>query len=150
MQETACKRCGFSPWVVKIPWRRKWQLTPIFLPGKSHGQRSLVGYSPRGRKESGTTEWFNFHFSHQINILIKSSFLKISCKLLQAIFPWLDPIGIPGYGNWCLEDPETVERIGVCDRKCISSISSGIWKCWKELLLVKEASLLISKVIVLI
>ena len=41
-----CKRCGFNPWVGKIPWRRKWQPTPIFLPGKSHGQRNLVGYSP--------------------------------------------------------------------------------------------------------
>ena len=39
-----CKRCGFDPWVRKIPWRRKWQPTPVFLPGKSHGQRSLVGY----------------------------------------------------------------------------------------------------------
>ena len=42
--------------VGKIPWRRKWQSTPIFLPGESHGQRSLVGYSPRGCKESDTTE----------------------------------------------------------------------------------------------
>ena len=40
------RRDGFNPWVGKIPWRRKWQPTPIFLPGKSHGQRSLVGYSP--------------------------------------------------------------------------------------------------------
>ena len=39
-----CKRCGFDPWVGKIPWRRKWQPTPVFLPGKSHGQRSLAGY----------------------------------------------------------------------------------------------------------
>ena len=44
-------------------WRRKWQATPIFLPGKSHGQRSLVGCSPWGRKESDTTEWLHFHFS---------------------------------------------------------------------------------------
>ena len=40
----------FDPWVVKIPWRRTWQPTPVFLPGKSHGQRSLDGYSPRCRK----------------------------------------------------------------------------------------------------
>ena len=39
------------------PWRRKWQPTPVFLPGKSHGQRSLVGYCPWGRKESDMTEW---------------------------------------------------------------------------------------------
>ena len=40
----------------KIPWRRAWQPTPVFLPGDSHGQRSLVGYSPWGRKESDMTE----------------------------------------------------------------------------------------------
>ena len=51
-----CLRSGFSLWVRKIPWRRKWQPTPVFLPGKSHGQRSLVGYSPWGRKELDTTE----------------------------------------------------------------------------------------------
>ena len=48
--------CGFDPWVAKIPWRRKWQPTPVFLPGEFHGQRSLVGYSPCGSKESDTTE----------------------------------------------------------------------------------------------
>ena len=40
------KRCCFDPWVRKIPWRGKWQPTPVFLPGESHRQRSLVGYSP--------------------------------------------------------------------------------------------------------
>ena len=50
-KESACKRPGFNPWVRKIPWRRNWQPTPVFLPGKFHGQRSLAGYSPRGRKE---------------------------------------------------------------------------------------------------
>ena len=43
------KRCGFSPWVGKIPWRRA--LKPVFLTGEFHGQRSLVGYSPQGCKE---------------------------------------------------------------------------------------------------
>ena len=42
--------------VGKIPWRRKWQPTAVFLPGEFHGQRGLAGYSPRGRKESGMTE----------------------------------------------------------------------------------------------
>ena len=37
---------GFGPWVRKIPWRRLWQPTPVFLSGESHGQKSLVGYSP--------------------------------------------------------------------------------------------------------
>ena len=48
-----CRRCRFNPWVGKIPWRRKWQPTPIFLSRKSHGQRSLVGYSPWGYKRVG-------------------------------------------------------------------------------------------------
>ena len=41
-----CRRHQFKPWVGKIPWRKKWQPSPVFLPGKSHGQRSLVGYGP--------------------------------------------------------------------------------------------------------
>ena len=45
-----CRRHGFSPWVWKISWSKKWQPALVFLPGKSHGQRSLVGYSPWGRK----------------------------------------------------------------------------------------------------
>ena len=52
-----------DPWVGKISWRRKWQPTPVLLPGKSHGWRSLVGYSPWGCKESDTTERLHFHFS---------------------------------------------------------------------------------------
>ena len=54
-----CRRSRFNPWVRKIPWRRKWKPTPIFLPGKSHGQRNLVGYSPWGHKNSRTwlSDW---------------------------------------------------------------------------------------------
>ena len=48
--------CGLDLWFGKIPWRRAWQPTPVLLPGKSHGQRSLVGYSPWGRKEWDMTE----------------------------------------------------------------------------------------------
>ena len=50
-----CRRHSFNPWVEKIPWR-KWQSTPVFLPGEFHGQRSLAGSSPKGRKESDMTE----------------------------------------------------------------------------------------------
>ena len=58
-------RRGFDPWVRKIPWSRKWQSTPIFLPGKFQGQRSLVVYSPWGCKESDTTEGLSMH-THQV------------------------------------------------------------------------------------
>ena len=46
---------GLIPWVGKIHWKRKWQPTPVFLPRKVHGQRSLAGYSPRGCQESDLT-----------------------------------------------------------------------------------------------
>ena len=59
------KRHGFDPWVGKIPQRRKWQPTPVFLPGKSYGQRSLVGYSPQGHKELETADQLNMHTWHQ-------------------------------------------------------------------------------------
>ena len=55
-EESACqcrrsKRRRFNPWVGKIPWRTKWQPTPVFLPGESRGRRSLAGYSSLGRQE---------------------------------------------------------------------------------------------------
>jgi len=65
---STCWRPGFNPWVRKIPWRRKWQPTPVFLPGKSHGLRSLVGYSPWDRKESDTTEWLHYIIINRISI----------------------------------------------------------------------------------
>ena len=62
-KESACQcgKCGFSPWVGKIPWRREWQPTPVFVPVKSHGWRSLAGYSPWGSQESDTTERLRTH-----------------------------------------------------------------------------------------
>jgi len=56
-----CRRPRFDPQVRKIPWRRKWQSSPVFLPGKFHGQKSLVGYSPWGHKKSDMTEWLSAH-----------------------------------------------------------------------------------------
>ena len=60
-KEPACqcrrqRRGGFHPWVGKIPWRRVWQLSPVFLPGESHGQSCLAGYSPWGHKKLDTLE----------------------------------------------------------------------------------------------
>ena len=60
-KEPACqcrrhKRSGFDPWGGKVPWRRAWQPTPVFLPGESREQTSLAGYSSQRRTESDTTE----------------------------------------------------------------------------------------------
>ena len=56
-----CRRCSFNHWVGKILWSRKWPPTPVFLPGKSHGQKNLTGHSPWSCKESDTTEHAHCH-----------------------------------------------------------------------------------------
>jgi len=73
-QASACqcrrlKRCGFDSWVRKIPWSRKWQPIPVFLPEKFHRQRSLVCYSPWGCKEVDTNEHTDTHIMYKINRL---------------------------------------------------------------------------------
>ena len=65
-----CRRPGFSPWVGKIPWRREWLPTPVFLPGEFHGQRNLVGYSPWGRKES--EDWATNTSLHKRWVILKN------------------------------------------------------------------------------
>jgi len=83
------RRHGFDLWVRRIPWRRKWQPSPVFLPGKSHGQRSLAGYSPWGRKESGTTEVTKQHPNPYYFLTHASS--------------RLDRAGIPSHHITCLQ-----------------------------------------------
>ena len=78
------------------PWRRKWQPTPVLLPGKFYGQRSLVGYSPRGRKESDTTEQLHFHFS--LSCIGKGNATHSS--VLAWRIPWTgEPGGLPSMGS---------------------------------------------------
>ena len=61
---SAMRKTWVEPWVEKFPWRRKWQPTPIFLPGESQGQRSLEGYSSWGRKQLDTTERLTHTHTH--------------------------------------------------------------------------------------
>ena len=69
-----CRRPGFDPWVGKIPWRGKWQPTPVFFPGKSYGQRSLVSYSTRGCRvrHNWATNTFTFFYSFHLTCEISS------------------------------------------------------------------------------
>ena len=60
-----CRRRGLDPWLRKIRWRRKWQPTPVFLPGEFHGQRGLAGYSPWGRKN-----WTHLATKQQQRVLL--------------------------------------------------------------------------------
>ena len=72
-KEPACqcrrhKRHGLDPWVGKIPWRRKWQPIPVFLPEESHGQRNLAGYSPQSLKELTEAYVLLIHFAAQLKV----------------------------------------------------------------------------------
>ena len=91
---SVCVQCGrpsFNPWVGKILWRRKWHPTPVLLPGKSHGQRSLVGYSPCGCKELDTTEWLHFlsfFFLNSHKFLIEQSSHSIPTARVIRYMTW--------------------------------------------------------------
>ena len=91
-----CRRCRFDPWVGKIPWRRTWQPTLVFWPGKSHGQRSLAGYRPWGCKELDTTEHahmpiFKFLLGELLSCMNCSYILEINPLLhcLKILFSFL-------------------------------------------------------------
>ena len=125
-----CGRPGFDPWVEKIPWRRKWQSTPVFLPRESHEQRSLAGYSPWVAKSRTQLRDFTFKvvmrmkwisigkaFSawHKVismcslNLKKKESSLFSECPLLnkpQAFFPSCHSYFISVYG-YCFDPMET-------------------------------------------
>ena len=96
-KEPACqcrrhKRCRFEPWVGKIPWRRKWQPAPIFLPGKFHGQKSLAGYSMWDRKEIRLTT------KHIEIFQIIIYFLLVVFSLISI---WPEYIVFWGFANCC-------------------------------------------------
>ena len=78
-----CRRHGFNPWVGKIPWSRKWQPTLVPLPGKSHEQRSVVSYSPWGRKELDMTERLNTHSDQAPGRLIQGSVKLFRTQILS-------------------------------------------------------------------
>ena len=89
-QYSVCLQCGkprFDPWVGKIPWRRKWQPTPVLLLGKSHGWRRPVGYSPWGCKESDTTERLHFTTLYFYQWVLYFQYLFISAQRTPFSIP---------------------------------------------------------------
>ena len=108
--KSICLQCGkprFDPWVWKIPWRRNWQPTPIFLRGTSHdGQRSLAGYGQWGRKESDKTErltllTYLFSRSVMFNIFATqwtgTQYRQTDSSLLNHQGSRKDPQALPDY-----------------------------------------------------
>ena len=97
---------GFDPWVGKIPWRRKWQPTPVLLPGKAHGLRILVGYSPWGRKESDTTGPLHFTcalhgFYCAVHTRTCQEWASQSCKKVLLPRPQYLPANYEGFLLYC-------------------------------------------------
>ena len=86
-----CSRPGFDPLVEKILWRNEWLHTPVFLPRESHGQRSLVGYSPQGQKESDMTERLTHTcgLEEVLTIPVVSLFICLYALYLQEILRFL-------------------------------------------------------------
>ena len=95
----AMRETRFDSWVGKVPWRTKWQSTPALLPGKSHGRRGLIGYSPWGCKESDTTKRLHFFTSQLSRILLDSSFLR---QPPPRLCPWDFPSKNTGVGSYSL------------------------------------------------
>ena len=84
-----CRRHRFDPWVGKISWRRKWQPTPVFLPGESHGQTSLVGYSPWGCKSQTQLNNMGCRSNHRLRGLREVWMAEIWDRGVNRLgFPW--------------------------------------------------------------
>ena len=120
----AMQKPGFDPWVRKIPWRREWQPTPVFLHGESPGQRNLAGYSPWGPKELDTTERLTLSLSNEElelrkcrqldqcnsgaekwSLVIRTRVLcpsgtQFLCSLLLPTAPWVRFQGLGGLRTW--------------------------------------------------
>ena len=79
----AMQEMQFDPWVGNIPWRRAWKPTQVFLPGESHGQRSLVSYSPCGCKESDTTEYLSQIGTSSWNSRVRGRHVLLSEHLVK-------------------------------------------------------------------
>ena len=95
------KRWGFSPWIGKLLWRRKWQPTLVFLPEKSHEQRSLASYGPRCRKSQTqlSTAQLRHLFLYHHEALFWPRFWGIFCLV------WLSPVWVFGWVWMSLEAP---------------------------------------------
>ena len=104
-----CKRCQLDPWVGKIPQRRKWQPTPVFLCGESHGQRSLAGCSPQGRPVLDTTKQLSRHAQYNwdgnqgLRRICTVLVLKLKKMGIHHIIPYIFVVAIC-YILYCKRD----------------------------------------------
>ena len=105
---------GLIPGLGRFPWRWEWQLTPVFLPGEFHGQRSLVSYSPWLHKEADTAEQLmcTHTHTHRNTIDFNWSWIQQPCKIhlwILIIDPQIHPFGFP---MWMVNDMRGWQRRG--------------------------------------
>ena len=94
-----CRRFRLNPWVGKIPWRRAWQPTPVLLPGESHGQRRLEGYSPWGHQELDTIEWLSLSLSFH-HIVQKEPTSLLGVHTLSGAISEKQSSHLPSLARW--------------------------------------------------
>ena len=114
MQET--HEMWFNPWIWKIPWSRKWQRSPVFLPRAFHGQRSLAGYSPWGCKESDTTE--RLKQTEPFNSGLRKQYTQIQRK--NTSIPFLNNHNHLFIGYLHLSSPAHLIKLWVQIKNCSS------------------------------
>ena len=117
-----CRETGFYPWVGKIPWRRKWQPTPVFLPGESHGQRSLVGYR-LGHDWATSLHGRNGSFIHLTANKLNAYYVSDPGDTMESIKYNHSPYGIRNLLKKEIE-PLRTKGIKVSDMLCFNSIIS--------------------------
>ena len=118
MQEIPWWLKRFSPWVGKIPWRRKWQPTPVFLPGASHGQRSLVSCVAWGCRELDMTEQLHFHFHRHTRQDVLLWYIRIPELLCTNSHTYIYDAG----KDWGQE-----EKVGDRDEMASPTLWTWIW-----------------------
>ena len=111
-----CRTRGFDLWVRKIPWRRKWQPTPVLLPGKFHGQRSL-GYSPWGHKESDMTDHARACTYIKRNPFPSSLPLFLPLSFLPSFYPsFPNYLSSANLCSWYQEEKNEQKGLNLCLR----------------------------------
>jgi len=132
-KESACqrRRQRLNPWVRRILWRRRWQPTPVFLPGKFHGQRSLTGYSPWGHEEADMSEPLSTHTgekrgtagreerkaggdSRQLQMVLQR--IRINCQLFHTT--------VLGYRSVSAEQPPYTLQVPFCIKRTVTLSNS--------------------------
>ena len=122
-----CRRPRFSPWVGKIPWRRKLLPTPVFLPGEFPGQRSLAGYRPWGCKELNMTEWLSLLLAMtNLQSVLKSRDITLLTKI-YIVKAMVCSVVTYRCMTWTMKKAER-QRIDAMELWCWRRLFRGPWK----------------------